>query len=191
MWYLLFQAIDELRSNSSYKINIFGEIIQYHQSVRLSFLLHRVRFWEFMLLWEPLPTGDLYLPRSECNRRDCLLLVIPGKVPGSALINSTWITCLSLNQSLWLREWNMLIAQVRFMCCTLDFVRPVPQPNHEDRDGKGEVSEENQCAITRKKEKSVFDGQNHTMPTLCVPRATWLPICSILITLLFHLQLEV
>lgn len=59
MWDLLFQAIDELRSNSSYKINIFGEIIQYHQRVRLSFLLHRLRFWEFMLLWEPLPTGDL------------------------------------------------------------------------------------------------------------------------------------
>lgn len=45
-----------------------------------------------------------------------------GKIPVLSLIGPPWITCSSLNQSLWPGRWKKLIGQARDTC------QPPPEP---------------------------------------------------------------
>lgn len=70
-----------------------------------------------------------------------------SQAPGFTLIGLTWETCLFFNQSLWPREWDMVIGQIWEMCSSLDMERQrrwfTPQTQFKQRMGEQWSSKEN------------------------------------------------
>lgn len=76
-----------------------------------------------------------------------LFLIISEKVSDKTLIGSVQVTCTFLNQSLWLRELNVLIRQIKGTCLFSKWEAGISM-------------KENQCAVTKKNGKWTMGMQN-------------------------------
>lgn len=99
----------------------------------LMMVLFSGKFSSMMARW----LADLYPQSSKTRRNKALIFMItPAKVQVLALIGPTWVMCSSLNQLLWLQEWNTLIVRLHTCVLHLDFKRwSQPQTNYRTKTG--------------------------------------------------------